>query len=94
MADKMVVASPNVGLFTVDMFCGNDEEDVAEFLDVVLVFFLPNEVHYPENPDKVRARLMYMASLQDGKRNTWDKATALMKTRFANRTGGQNTDWV
>ena len=104
--DKVVVTGSTTGLFAVERFCGNEEEDIDEFLDAVLVSFRPNETHYDDIPEQERAWLLYMASLLEGqvkkwwktvertKKDTWAKATTLMRTRFAHKIGSENTDWV
>ena len=102
--DKVVVTRSTAGLFAVERFCGNKEEDIKGFLDVVLISFCPNEIHYDDIPEQQWARLLYMASLLEGqvkkwwkmveraKKDTWAKANTLMRIRFAHKISGENTD--
>ena len=46
--DKVVVTVSTAGLFAVERFCGNEEEDIEGFLDAVLISFRPNEIHYDD----------------------------------------------
>ena len=104
--EKVVMTRSTAGLFAVERFCGNEEEDIEGFLDAVLISFHPNEIHYDDLPEQEQARLLYMASLLEGqvkrwwkmveraKKDTWAKATTLMRTRFAHKIGSENTDWV
>ena len=104
--EKVVMTESTAGMFTVERFCRNEEEDIEGFLDAVLISLRPNEIHYDNIPEQERARLLYMASLLEGqakkwwktveraKKDTWAKATTLMRTRFAHKIGGENTDWV
>jgi len=87
------------GLFKVEKFSGEEDEDVEEFLDAVMLSFMPQEVHYRTVAQQERARMLFLASMLDGKakrwwksveknkRDTWDKTTNLFKTRFAARIG-------
>ena len=104
--DKVVMTGSTAGLFAVERFCGNEEEDIKGFLDAVLISFRPNEIHYDDIPEQEWARLLYMASLLDGQAKKWwktiergkkdtrTKATTLMRTRFVHKIGSENTDWV
>lgn len=63
----------SLGAFTVDRFCGRANEYVAEFLDVVLLSFLPNEIHDHENWNKESAWIIPLVLLLDSKAKKWWK---------------------
>ena len=75
-------------VFSADKFTREVDEDVEEFLELVRLSFVPNEVYYRDDRDWEKARLLYLSSRLEGKakkwwkrvdrekRDTWEKASA------------------
>ena len=73
------------------------DEGVEDFLDAVMLSFMPQEIYYKEADYKEKTRLLFLSSILEDtakkwwrsiartKRDTWTKATAMFKTRFATR---------
>lgn len=57
-------------LFTLDKFSGEDDEDVEEFLDAVMLSFTPQEALFTDMERKEKARLLFLASMFEGKGQT------------------------
>ena len=46
------------GIFPVEKFSGDDDEDVEDFLDAVMLSFMPQDVYYRDQGEK--ARLLFI----------------------------------
>src|SRR5258705_1765606 len=96
----------NSMMFSVDGFTGEGGEDVEEFLESVRLSFVPYEVYYRDDQVREKARLLYLSSRLEGKtkkwwkrvdrekRDTWEKATAMMIAEFDIEEEEDITEWT
>jgi len=49
-------------MFSINRFPGDDTEDVGDFLDVVMLSFMTQEIHYRGADQKEKARLLFSKS--------------------------------
>lgn len=89
-------------------FEGTKDNDIDKFLSNVEISFQPREAQYLVEATKEKARLMYLATIMDGKarkwwrsidrskRDTWEKATTLLRTKYGDGKliSGEVTEWT